>query len=408
MNRFNKPLLLAGLLLMIGTPGCDKSGEGMKTMVLHFIADGSTLNTVDSDDWIIVSDKDGNLIGYRSFEDHDEFQIESTSRNLGDIIGVTVLHHQQYQAFDTYLLTTRLGFRIGQTLRYTAPALPESAGVPTGSFQVTVTDVPDLTDIRQGIVSSKGGTGCDATNDGGSTLNFECNTYGDVGEKLVTVEDNAGKTKYAWIDNVEPGGSYSIPYSELSDPDTTVKFNFPATENIYMLIDGQKDEPETFGPGYNVFFDAPAAGGSFQAPYLKDLSFYYTNLSLRYEGYDLTYSSYGSIPDGKVEWPKPSDYSISDTTIENFAAASAEHYELRVSEWVYFQASPHVQVRWYVHSPLGSQSIKELPEEILKKYPALSLANMNYSSTAFYTKYSGQTGFDERDPAEGVGINIYK
>lgn len=390
---------------MIMLAGCDRAGEGNRTVLVNFVA-GESLNTVDSDDWIIVNDKNGNLLGYRSFEDHDQFQIESSSDNLGDIISVTILEYHPYQDFDDYLLTTRLEFPIGQTLRYDGPTLPESAGVSTGSFRVSVTDVPDVTEVHQGIVSSRGGSDCDATNDGVSTLNFECNTYENVGKDLVMVEDNSGTSKYGWIDNVEAGGTYSVPYSELLAPDTTIKFNFPETDNLFMHIDGQLNEPMDLGPGYNLFFDAPPPGGSFQAPYLKDLTFYQTNLSLGYQGYDLLYSSRGSIPDGHVEWPQFSDYSISDTTIRNFMASSATHYELRISEWVHIQ-SP-VQIRWYVHSPFGSQSIKELPKEILDRYPVLKLDNMNYNSTTFYTTYSGRNGFDESSPSEAVGINIYK
>jgi hypothetical protein len=63
----------------------------------------------------------------------------------------------------------------------------------------------------------------------------------------------------------------------------------------------------------------------------------------------------GTIPDGNITWPTPTNFTISNTGLNNFSSNVASSMTYRESVWDYYSSAERFMVNWIVYSPSATQ-----------------------------------------------------
>jgi hypothetical protein len=336
----------------------------------------------DTDDWIIVHSEDGTLLASENFQNNQELEIKTDKPAEGKI----TITHVRYVALKdgnkSYSVKSYTNIEKGEhmVLKGTSP-LPGK----TGKINVSVSNVFAYQNC---LLTSRVGTSSNSSSWNGGTgmLDIQEDTYSGVTKYIATVS-NGNVLKYKVLDNVQPNGKYSFSFNDMTSFEQKVTFTFPQSSIINVFVYGGDPDPTLTSNAY--LLDRRFISNSSTAivtNYTNSLTNYKTELLIYYNGYQYTYLNQGSIPDGNVTWPQKSDFNVTEKSFSNFSATTLKSYVWRNSLWNYQDAANKITLFWAVTAPLGNQKINELPAEIINVHPALSLNNLKYYGTIFYTQ----------------------
>jgi hypothetical protein len=216
-------------------------------------------------------------------------------------------------------------------------------------------------------------------------LTVNCETTANTNKYFFQMADASGNSKYKILENVEPGGTYTANYNELSNFDQTVDITFPQTNNLFFGIGGRESGQSTNEDGFtmNLILPTQEPLTSIKAGYLNGFS-HNTVLYLGYPtGFSYYYTNNGSVPTGDIAWPSKSDFAVNSESLNGFSSTAPSLFKYRQSSWSYGSSTLGTTAGWSVYSSSKGQTISGLPEEILTLYPTLKMEGFEYSSTTF-------------------------
>src|SRR5689334_5245313 len=230
--------------------GCEDKSGGDVTTLLSFTA-GEAYYGLD-ENWIVVQSEDGTLLEYKKFEPGDAFTLQTTKKVRGNTMGVTILKDKLDGDIRIFQLVTSLNLNIGMDVKL-GPFVPavDAGGAVTGSFSFTVEDCALL---GNAVMSNKFGRTCDAweSSPAEQKVTATCDAVANTDKYIFQVVDDSGNMKYKVLEGVVPGGVYTSAYSELSDFDQVVDFNFPTTGVVFCSVDAREAGQPNEQNGFNL------------------------------------------------------------------------------------------------------------------------------------------------------------
>lgn len=359
---------------------CDETDEPATQETITFFEADIVDNYPDVyNGWIVVHDKDGTPLWYRSFPAGDHLQFDSTfvvdsSWDPTEPIGVTVL--QMGENFST--VTSYLGVEKGDHWKigfFDSPPL----GVPNGELVVTISD-PDIGAPQAAHVSRRSGGVNVASSDAGSLVFDPLTLWSNADDVFISVADTHGNLYYKYIENAS-AGNVQFSLADLTPMESSVHVAFPP--NTFDVGDVFGFEPgQAFVPGFGYTVTRYRPGMTHDGPvvlgYSDILDVYYTDLYFNGTHF-YGFRSLGEKKVGDLNITGDISASIADKTFENFQVAG-DDFNYRESFWKFLSNGNSVDWRVYA-DPSGMKNVR-LPEEMLTQYPILEI----HSHEALYTR----------------------
>ncbi|HEY5749218.1 MAG TPA: hypothetical protein VIU12_24285 [Chryseolinea sp.] len=405
------------MLILIAFAGCDKKENDSNPVPVQVftLSVGNKAAYVDGslENWLIVHDEEGALVGYKRYDKGDEVQIETDKPLPGSTIAVTLLNYYndgtERWGIESYLqIAIGEKFTLSNSLSSTSP--DDDAGLMLGGFTVNVNGVGSIDELE---LTNKFGLSCGGGGSG-SGIRINCTVRENAQKELLILSDaNVGDVRYKMFENIKSNDVYNLSYADMSAFDKTYYFTFPSSDNVVLQVTG-KEPDQTIGSGYltNFHFNGDQHS-QMPAGYLNSLTHYSTYFSASYQGYSYTYQNEGSIPEGEIQWPSPSDYNQSAKFVNNFVSSTAKPFNYRQSNWMYqsSESTPLKRVLWSVFGTSEKHAFSELPAEIVAKYPLLVFDGMTFTGTSFVSgtlSYSDiiQNKFGTPDPKPSTSVAI--
>jgi len=404
------------LMVVILFVGCE-NGENDNTGPVHLL----TLSVEDYpvylygslENWVIIYDEQGGLIDARKFERGTEVVIDTDKPLSGSTIGVTLLRYFN-DSVQQWRINSYLQVAVGSkfTMRNEPSTPMPNGGASIGTFDIHVTGSDETDEF---MMTNKFGE---------SYLNGEwytgylaatCPISQNAHKTMVMLADkSAGDIRYKFFEDVKAGDVFNLSYTDMFTFDKVYNLKFPSCSDVFVYVTG-KEQDQKDGSGYTTNYHFSADTHS-QIPvgYLNGLSNYYTFFQLRYANHTLTHANRGSVPTGEIQWPSPSDYSLSKKAVNDFESRAVKPFTYRKSSWFYHTPAENAQklIFWDVFGTTEKHVFAELPAEIVAKYPDLSFENLTHRSPTFvsgtnpYTHFL-ETEFDGKvDSGDGMSTGI--
>jgi hypothetical protein len=408
--KIMKPLFFRCLIIALLFSGCQNDADDIvdtptQTALVTVLA--TSFDTSSSDDWVMAHDQDGNLLAFKSFENNSTTTLYSDNDVSGNI-GITFLHISSLSGMSYYQLNSYLDVEKGKEI-VVQTQMPASWGSFLGSFYVRVTGAttPDQHALSSAIGKLDDGAGLPGT------ITFNGSIYSKDTKFLVQASDGS-TSRYKFLENVKPSDVVDVSFNDMLEFDKVVEFNFPETTNVKLTVNAFDDDPalQAFG-----FFGFRLSNhfrndlhSKIQAGYINSLTNYETSLVANYGSYAYQYSNYGSIPDPNIAWPAKSNFTVNNTSVNNFSATTTAPFVRRLSRW----ASANNSVLWTVLTPSNEHTFVAIPAEITANHPLLAFDNFAHQSTSFVTKGTSyeeyiDSLFDGKvnSSTEAVAITLY-
>ena len=375
------PSLFAVLLTV--SLGCDNDDDTPISTPLVTISADASFNTSDSDDWAVVHDENGVMLDFKSFES-DQIMDLSTSQQVSGNIGVTLIRHFTANDVEYTYVNSYLNIGKGEIV-----VLKTDLSFPPGVSGALTMSISDLTAVDHSTIGSRlGASGTSRWNNITKTLDLRTDTFAGITKYIVSLSDGS-QLRYKELGNVPPNEFLGFSISNMLPFDTEVNFTFPSCNNVVLNVSASEPDPSAKPNAYGLVshsnYDSHTHS-SMKAGYLNNLTNYKTRLILTYSDFGYEFLDIGSIPNVDIVWPLKSDFTIPETSIQNFRANATTTFLWRASTWSYVN-SGHV-VNWNVFGSTNSQVLTELPSEITDQYPELALTNQQHAYTTFYTRSS--------------------
>ena len=373
----------SSLLITLSFTGC--ADENVPEVITTKLIAVNVLPDYGEDEnWIIIHDENGALLEYKKFQSDDEFAMETTKPVPGSTMGVTILKYKVDGDNKRFNLLSHLNLETGKSITLKPTVFSDNpGGAVTGSFSFTVEDYPSL---DHHVLSDKFGNTCGSSENNLSErkLTVNCETTTNTNKYFFQMADASGNLKYKILENVEPGGTYTANYDELSNFDQTVDITFPQTNNLFFAITGRESGQSNNESGFtmDLILSSQQQRTGIKAGYLNGFS-HSTLLFLSYPEFSYYYTNNGSVPTGDITWPSKSDFAINSESLNGFSSTAPSLFKYRQSNWSYGSSIPGTIASWSVYSSSKGQAISGLPEEILTLYPTLKMDGFGYNSTTF-------------------------
>lgn len=391
------------MLTLVVFAGCENNDDTANGPVLTLaVADFPVYLYGSLENWVIVHDEQGALVDYKKFERGTDVVIDTDKPLPGNTVGVTLLRYRN-DGIEQWTITSFLQIAIGSKLTLpNASAMPlGNDGAATGAFTVEVTGIDRV--YESSISNSFGETCGGGWGTGGAS--FTCSTTAKTPKYFLLVAgQSVGDARYKMIENVKPDDSYSLSYANMSPFDKFYSFAFPSSNDVFLYTTG-KEPGQTEGSGYVINYNLNGdTHTQVAAGYLNSLTDYFTLFQARYADHTYIYENRGSIPEGEIDWPSRSDFSLAKTFINDFKSTVNVPFVYRESTWRYLSpaVNPQKQIWWTVFGTTEAHTFTELPAEIVAKYPDLVFDNLKHMRTSYVSGTNSYTDLlsKELNPGE--------
>jgi len=335
--------------------------------------------------WIVVHDNNGNLLEYKELIAGNDFVLTTNKGVEGNIIDVTILEHNvNNTGLKLFEFKSYMNVELAQTIHITSKTDTPSLSVGD-SLKLNVVNTPNYHEFHLSPYSRSSATR-------GLFKSYEklleiTTVVEDLEQGFFFyIKDEDENLKYKIVDgNNVTGGEHTLDFNELDSFDQIVEFNFPTSSSYNFSVSGKDlNLPNHFRKVQTGSHLASHPHSSWKAGYLNNFDQYQTNLRIDYSGFQFIYLNKGTIPDGNITWPTPTNFTISNTGLNNFSSNVASSMTYRESVWDYYSSAERFMVNWIVYSPSATQLAKEIPSEILELYPLLKNINLEYTQSTFY------------------------
>jgi hypothetical protein len=374
----------------------------------------ASYSTSATDNWVLVHDINGKMLGYQSFETGDSVLIKKSGEIADNKINITLIR------FDTnfkYLnLQSYLYNNVGQEWTLSMPVYPPVTS-KIGQFQVNVASVPAESSYQ---FSNKNhilfGTAHWSL---GGLLEQTLDLHANAPDCFFHLTDDRGVPKYLLLQNIQSGQQYNLSANLLKDFDKTVGVSFPPTLSRKILYTVNNVQPGQPNPksGYilngnlsNTYISNTETRSSVILGYLDSYTNYFTTMSVEY-GSTLKYfyERLGTKPD-KIELPLKDSFLLTDKNIFQFRFQNNKPFVQRNSYWMYKEAGGTLS--WQFCAPYGAtQLYPDIPAELTAKFPSLLPDKLQHEATLFTVQgesYGDMIDFTFKKKPRGTSYENYR
>jgi hypothetical protein len=386
-----KKILFSSLILVLLTC-CTEEADPSKATYFTLEVD-LTYDSRDTDDWVLIHNWNGTLLGYSPFEAGEIIAFDTFPDFIDKKISVTLLKVSEdngankFFNFETFLLENS---KARWYLKNPPPLNVSPPGPATGNLIVRVTD-PALGSPFDAMISTKHNSFFPEVQ--GNTFVFpSISLTTNENDVFLSIMDNTGKPRYKFLENVTPGVT-DLTLADFNTFDKEVEFNFPASTSSAVTVSGYEADDAIADQGYfvNSYLSGIFSGNETStrvAGYLNRFPRYRTGVSAGYPGYSLRFFSVGGVPSSVTLTDAPSTTLVSNN-FKTFGLAGSMEFKRRRSFWYYtgLQANRPITIAWQVHAaPEYLTNPASVPAAISSKYTTLSTALLNHYETELYTE----------------------
>jgi hypothetical protein len=355
-------------------------------------------NSTNSEDWVIVHDNNGALLGVKPFESGQTVVFDSTIATP-DKIAITFLKFIA-DSRDNFYFKSYLGIASKEKWTLSSDTPPHvDYGADRGNLTVTIND-PNLGSGYNALISDKYVNNHWPQIETNKLSFYPQPLTSNVDDYFVFVTDKSGKPFYKFLENAT-AGSVEYTLADFNEFDKIVDIAFPPALNYQMYIKAYDDDQKfNSSQGYflNLYLSSllvrESARSSMPAAYLNRFSKYYTSFLSGYPDHNLTYQAFGGIPSHAITLLDDDiNVSLTNHTITGFALSSTD-FVWRNSSWLaQYKSNERDQfIAWTVNSDKSNLKNVTIPDKILRKYPSIQTDVFNHSGT---TLYKGTLSYDE-------------
>ncbi|WP_394747845.1 hypothetical protein [Spongiimicrobium salis] len=368
------------------------------------------LETAESDDWVLLYNSTGTLLGAQPYEAGDQLVFETDAVEvLTDELIVTRFCSSVEGGSTNHTFTSYPNIARGSVWNFKATdnsfsGLP--AGTDLGEFTINVDNIPGQP-ITSNISSQLGRLGSSVsltTQNNSSTQETTFTIFENAERHLISIVDGNQDTRFAFVDTLPEGGNLNLDYTAFSDFDIPVPVSIPDTGDFLATVQAfTPDQPLFPGDGFTLTDILSSENESFERPfqlgYLSEFDSYMTTFNYwSGQGYIYFYTKYGERPDS-ITIPNNVSLELTDESLFNFRFSTNLPFIRRQSQW--FNASfgaDAVLTRWTVDTgDVESLPPMEIPMEIQERYPEIDLDALEYTVTRFFTDFESYEDFIARN-----------
>ncbi|MBC6997429.1 hypothetical protein [Cytophaga sp. FL35] len=415
MNIRHCSLLLFSLLVLINCQksSVDESAETPKenepieeiARETYFSYSSSPPLNPDQEieNWIITHNAKGEILNFKKFIQGDSFSLETSSDSLTPKISATYLTIEKVNNMEIFNLSTFTDLQKGHFEDRINKWQPTEIPPQTSEFEVTIKNLPITEDyglnpvkISSEIGRLGGSSSSKVYSNGLRETNFlDVPKYEGLDSYFISVIDDFNILKFCQIDNPS-GENIELDYNtHFSEPDKDISLPLPPHENFLLNIAGFKANQDfgEFSEGA-LFIDiisqvnTNVSTNPLRAGYSDNFEKFRTQFRIDFIDYSYGIFKYGDALESIEIMEKPK-LTILDDSIYNFK------WEIDISTFiksVHFWKLPSITLtdgttiigNWTITNPQETTVIQgKIPQEILEKYPNLSIEELKYTRSSF-------------------------
>lgn len=365
------------------------------TLITYFTYNVSIdlLGAPKEDHGIMIHDKEGELLEYKTFETGDYLIFQSIASKKPDDFTVTTFFrstarngNEEYYDFETYPNITSGSI---WTFLIIPRSYTDNIGDPIGSFNVAISNLTE--EFERFSLSSNHETrtlGNYTTENGLKTLNLDNVGVYENNSFILTTVDNENRKKYIEINNVQAGDDLIFDYDEFRDFDHTINIQLPSNIGLLNLWQHGGTEPQQYQNQTYSLEDFhwgqsdPIIPETISLSFNDNLKTYLTQINLDSEEFSYYYYKHGTKTDN-LTINKP-DYSVLDESLFNFSFNTNVGFITRLTGWsaAVNNGGKTYRTQWGVLSKTNSNpKLNQLPEEIQATFPNLNINDLQNRGT---------------------------
>jgi hypothetical protein len=379
-----KKILSVSLLVavIIGFSAC----EDHEPPVFFQIEVEETYNPSPLENWVILHDKDGELIEARQFTSGENLTFRS--ENAPERLSVTLL---TYYGNQNYGLQTFHNEQSNTTWTLRGPA-QVSTGPQTAQMRIIVSD-PNLGSPYDATVSDGRGISLQLSESATDFVRTIPSPHADL-DYFIAVTNASGTPMYKFL-NAPVAGDNNYTLNDFSTFDHTAAINFPQTTGFlsYVLAFGanQYPDPNNVGFGYmtNLHWSGTFTGipkTSNTLGFLNLFPNYFIFTTASYGSHTLNHESFGPAPATAIDIPNDINVTVTNSAWDAYELSSTD-FDWYGAQYTSSIDTPTGDVfrSWLVRSnDIGFKNLKEFPEAIQTRFPDLSVDDFSYATTNIY------------------------
>jgi hypothetical protein len=377
---------LAVIITALFVFSCNDNKDEKPTPVKYFQLEvTSDFDPTNEDTWVILHNEAGALLGAKQLVRGETVSFDTTGINTDAKLGVTILNVRSvapgefYYELESYLgvdfkSSWSIGFPISETVN--KPSL--------GKLNVSVTDA-QLGSVHDASISNPNGIFNYPVADPDNSNKFlfpQLDLTEQTKDFFIFATDNNNTPYYNFLKNVAPG-QQNFTLVDFKSFDKIIDVSIPPSKASEMVVQAREAGSNLYyvinkyGRGMSFGINGPEIS-SYKAGFLNAFNKFDIYIYAYYEGYSIYYRSLGSMPES-INFPSQFPVNVTNDSFDNFQLNSTE-YDSRMTYWNAFGING-TNTNWYVYSAPGFYTnLKQLPEVITKKYPAMSV-NLQHNYT---------------------------
>lgn len=378
------------------------------------------------EEWIIINDKNGNLLDYRQLANGSTTEFKALENEIPNQFTITTFRRAYLPSLNIsrFFLTTypNIAKESFWNLEY-FPSTPREVN-PTvpGSFSLFVENVPNYIDYTLSSLESISPVRSYYLQRGSNSLSLpEIHIY-QQNRYILTIVDGLNNVKYKIFENTQDGQNLILDYNDFSFFENYLTISLPNQEIDYLyLINGLSEDVAYVGNdgfAYHQNFissEDQLPFGQLKIGYLDifDKHKIFFSIDMLEDSYSYQYLKNGR-PTFELAIPEKPDFNFQGESVLDFQFSADINYVYSSSQWITsenIEEQSQDQTAWTIFTEFNSiTKLKEFPSEIIAQYPRLSLDNLQYQSTSLNLKSESYPDFIDRSftPKESIGNTDYE
>ena len=329
--------------------------------------------------WVVVTAKDRNL-DFDTLKGTAPIVLRTDQVTADDSVDVTIIRQGTLGTNTYYLIATYAKLKAGTRLTLKTPPAPEATQHPPNSFSGIVTGIP----MGSHDATMSSSLGYVSTYSISGNYLFSGNTFSAGSTFNLSVRSNDGSVRHKIFEGIKGGDVLNVTWSELQKYPQETMFEIPPnghqtdlevyafekTTNAWryghiMMIHNWSDSHERMIAGY---FDNSAR--------------YYTRAYTRFATYSASYQKRGMPPPTTISFPDQAKFTVVEADLNNFKATTTVPITYRIT--LHADYTDKFQLVWQVFSPTLSNTITELPPELLALEPRLAKSGKRFTNETIF------------------------
>lgn len=364
-------------------------------------------DTSESDNWLIIHNQNGDLLGYQAFEREDTLVFSANDSLLTETntLVITTLSARQNETSNIHNLETFTHIPLGLNWSFgTFQSDSESKNPFNFSFdenhkdhspknslknnpiQLIVNNIPgiskySITSVTTGVVTSNFNPIAE------NTLSIENIELIPEINYILFVEDSQGGLKYIFLKIEENTNELVLDYSDFKVFEIILETQLPPNNYLFSVSRGfesSSDLSRGLEMSVELDFNSPQLS---RIGYISGFGNYSTVFNIRMDsGYSYEYYERGLMPLKEISILEKPAFSVVNNSPHNFNFSTNIDFLRTNSVWQFEENltdGKYLYSNWRINTiNTTSHVVGNIPQEILDAYPELSLNQVKYLNTS--------------------------